>query len=357
MTDALRGYLRDLLEFWRVHGVDREHGGFISRVDAHGRPDHAPRRLLVQARQIYAFSVGARLGLSDAGLDQAERGYAWMVEHAWDDAHGGWFHTLTAEGEPLDTTKDLYDHAFAIFALEHLARTSGSQEPRARAHETYAVLCDRLADPGFGGFFESADRDWTPHVTVRRQNPHMHLVEALLALGEHTEADRLIALCDERFVTADGSVCEFFDAQWRPHPERAGVVEPGHGYEWVWLLHARGGERASALADRLWAFAERHGVDRDGLVFDGLAPDGTPALRSKRLWPQTERWKACAARRLPADVEPVVVAYRDPERGGWHEQIDAAGQRSSTLMNATSVYHVAFAISELLAVAGEGPRG
>ena len=94
-----------------------------------------------------------------------------------------------------------------------------------------------------GGFVEAGDPPF-------QANPHMHLFEACLAWLEAKEADhgggaRFEAVAAEiaelaltRFIDPDaGFVREFFAADWSPAPGEAGrIVEPGHQFEWAWLL-------------------------------------------------------------------------------------------------------------------------
>jgi mannose-6-phosphate isomerase len=197
----------------------------------------------------------------------------------------------------------------------------------------------------------------------------MHLLEALLALDAlepdpavRALCDELFALCADRFVDrVQGCLGEVFDARWQPLAGREDRVEPGHHFEWVWLLHgyarARGAHpEALQLAELLNRFARRHGVDTDGLVFDALERSGRPARDSKRLWPQTEHLKALAARgertALRDTLARVVSAYVDPATRAWREQLDRAGQVTSDALNATSVYHVVLALREAAAVLG-----
>jgi mannose-6-phosphate isomerase len=191
----------------------------------------------------------------------------------------------------------------------------------------------------------------------------MHLLEALLALDElgpdadaRALADEIFSLCADRFVDrAQGCLAEHFDASWRPLDGPEGrSIEPGHHFEWVWLLHAyaraRDCSEARFLADLLHRFARRHGVDADGLVFDALWRSGSVARDSKRLWPQTEHLKALAARgessALRESLARVAAAYVDPATGAWREQLDRAGRVTSDALNATSVYHVVLALRE-----------
>src|SRR5262249_12534375 len=111
-------------------------------------------------------------------------------------------------------------------------------------------------------------------------------------------AEKLATLALSRFIDPQsGFLREYFDVDWRPLPGPAGrVVEPGHQFEWAWLLD-RWGERtgaagARAAAHRLYRCG-RAGVGRlREVAVDELDDTGAVSRASARLWPQTEWIKA-----------------------------------------------------------------
>jgi mannose-6-phosphate isomerase len=277
--------------------------------------------------------------------------------------------TTTRAGEPLDRRKELYEHAFVLLAAA--ARHALDEDPRPQriANEIWGLLGTQLADPEHGGFFDGADEDWSPRREVRRQNPHMHLFEALLAWAEVDpggpwldRADALRELFERRFFDAEASILvEYFDPAWRRATDESGdLVEPGHHFEWVFLLeeHARmrGRQPWCDASGRLFDWAARHGVDPSGGVYDELRRDGSVARATKRVWPQTEYVRALATRqrcrgeaadreRLAAMLEFLWSRYVIDEHGGWMEQLDASGRIASGHMHATTVYHIFGALS------------
>ena len=373
---ALRAHLVDeLAPLWERHGLDRAHGGYWNRLG----PGLAPmpdgfKRLLVHARQLYSFSRAAELGAGAWAGAAASHGLDFLVRCFWDPRHGGWFTTTSDSGEPLDRRKDLYGHAFAIFALAEHHRISGEPESHRLSRATLALVRDRLRDAKHGGYFEAAAEDWQPLAQPRRQNPHMHLFEALLSLqavapaeGALSEAAAILELLASRWSDpATGALGELFGPDWQVASGEPGeIVEPGHGFEWFALLERfvelGGDRRARGLADRLIGFAERHGVDADGGVFDQIARGGESLSSGKRLWPQMERLKALAVQvrareghrrdTLEAALAHCAGRYIDPETRGWREQLARDGRVLSSAQNATSVYHVVAAFGEVLRVA------
>jgi mannose/cellobiose epimerase-like protein (N-acyl-D-glucosamine 2-epimerase family) len=373
--DALRRCLIDeFLPLWRDRGVDRRCGGFHNRLDARLAPvPDDSKRLVVHARLVYAFSHAALLGAPEWALETARHGLTFVRERFRDAQRGGYYHRTTLDGAPLDRHKDLYDHAFVLFALAYYARASGDPEALREAASVLDLLEAHLA--ANEGFLEGATEDWKPLDGRRRQNPHMHLLEACLALAEagggerYVElARRLFALLRSRFVDAErGCLLEFFTQDFRPQPGPDGrIVEPGHHFEWVWLLHQHArvarDDSALALADRLFEFGQRHGVDPEfGGVYDQVDLEGDVLRDSKRLWPQTEYVKALAARaearaegprfeRVRAALEDFFERYASREHAGFHEHTSRDGRIQSEYMPATSVYHVTLAICEALRV-------
>ncbi len=373
----LRAHLvEELAPLWERHGLDRAHGGYWNRLGPGLEPlPDGFKRLLVHTRQLYSFSRAAELGAGAWASAAASHGLDFLVRRFWDPRHGGWFATTRDAGEPLDRRKDLYGHAFAIFALAEHHRISGEPESLRLARATLALVRECLRDAKNGGYCEAASEDWQPLELPRRQNPHMHLLEALLALHAVAPAEGALADCaaivdllaSRWSDPASGALGEFFGPSWEAASGEPGeVVEPGHGFEWFALLQRfveLGGDPSGLqVAERLLGFAERHGVDADGGVFDQVDRGGQPLSTGKRLWPQTERLKALAVlvrgrddalRRdqLEEALAHCAGRYIDPMTRGWREQLARDGRVLSSAQNATSVYHVVAAFGEALRVA------
>ncbi len=370
-AESLRQHLiGELLPLWARHAADPASGAWFGRLTHALEPlRHEPRRLLVQARLLWAFSEGVRLGGDGALADAAVRAREGLTGFADPSDDGSYWLTRAPDGAPLDRTRDLYAHAFVVLALAHHGAVCADPGSVDAAVRTHTWIGARLSDPRAGGFFERVAADGRIAPAPRRQNPHMHLLEALLALDAarpdpavRRDADALVELLGRRFVdVASGALREHFDASWAPLRGADGeAIEPGHHFEWVWLLEehrrARAAPAAGPLAERLWSFGVQHGLDSDGLVLDAVDPQGAPRRTTKRLWPQTEHLKACIARAdltAAADfLERMRAAYLDPATGGWIEHLDRERRPLSGAMNATSVYHVTLALSSAIGSGG-----
>jgi mannose/cellobiose epimerase-like protein (N-acyl-D-glucosamine 2-epimerase family) len=366
--------LASLLPLCRDRFADTAHGGFHERLDAALVPlPPGNKRLMVQCRQLYVLAHAALLG-EPSGTAAAERGYAFLRRAYADDTHGGWFFRATAEGTPLDRGKDLYGHAFLLFALAWLHRAFAAPDAILLASRTYDVLMTRLRAPG-GGFWDRAEEDWQPERSLRRQNPHMHLLEALLALHEATgdaqwlgEADALVRLFRDRFYDAPtATLGEFFTEHWTPHPAQGHIVEPGHHFEWVWLLHryrAQGGAiDVAEVAEALFATATRHGFDPEhGGIHDQIDRAGRAIATTRRIWPVTEAIKAHLARieagQPVPDGQPqrlishLFADFLRPARPGWVETCTREGAPTQTILPGSTPYHLFLAAAEVARVGG-----
>ncbi len=366
--------LSTLLPLCRDRFADTVHGGFHEQLDPAHRPvPIGTKRLMVQCRQLYVLSHAALLG-ERSGQGAAERGYAFLRRSYRDREHGGWYFRATESGEPAERDKDLYSHAFVLFALAYLHRAFGAPDAIASAAETMDVLRARMAAPG-GGFWDRADAAWTPDASLRRQNPHMHLLEAMLALYEATgetrwldEADALVRLFLERFFDAPtGTLGEYFTAAWEPDPARGHIVEPGHHYEWLWLLHRyrtlSGSSLGDAAGEALFRMAEEHGADPEhGGIHDQIDRSGAALLTTRRIWPVTEAIKAHVARieagaAVTADQPDRLVAhlfasFLRPEAGGWVETMTREGAPLQTNLPGSTPYHLFLAAAEVARVLG-----
>lgn len=323
-----------------------------------------PRRARVHARQLYCFAVAGSLGwdgdaagILGPGLVDFERRYR---------RPDGLIRTLVdGDGRVLDDNAVLYDQAFALFALAACA-SQGDDALHARAAQHRDRLVARQKHV-VAGFDEGPERP-VPLLA----NPHMHLFEAALTwdaaggdAGWRALADEIAELALTRLIDPhSGGIREYFAADWSPVSGIEGrIVEPGHQYEWAWLLlrWSRLAARpdAASAALRMIGFTESCGVDaRRGVAVNAILTDGAPHDRRARLWPQTERIKAATAAALhtgdpdywamAADAAESVLGYFTGTAAGlWRDMMEPDGTFSDKVTPASSFYHIVCAISEL----------
>ena len=355
-----RWLFESAVPFWAEQGIDSD-GLAYEELGFDGQPKELGyRRSLVQFRQVYVFARAGLMGLGSRALPCAL--FHRVAAAAW-HVDGGFIHKLGANGLEGDPSRENYDQAFGMLASAWAYAIDRNSDTLDYAYRTLHFLDDNMASP-CGGYAEVASAR-----LPRRQNPHMHLFEAFLALYEVTgdelflsRADAILILLERNFVTSAGALCEYFDDTWGPADGPAGeIVEPGHHYEWVWLLHEYArltGKPVHPLASKLFDFATRHGIDACGRPVQQIDTQGTQLRGGVKLWAVAERLKAHVVRAeaLARDFDPEIVSIvadldehfllsRPPL---WFEELATDGTPARRRMPASTLYHIMAAGGELL---------
>jgi mannose/cellobiose epimerase-like protein (N-acyl-D-glucosamine 2-epimerase family) len=359
----------DSLPAWDAVGFDADNGLFFERLTLEGEPDRtAGLRIRTHMRQVYTFAHAALLGMApaEAALAKAKRGMERARSLAYaPDGRPGWAHSITRDGCITDARRDLYDHAFVLHALAWVFKATGDPTYRALIAATLAAIDELMAAP-HGGWAESER-----HELPRRQNPHMHLFEACLALFETTgeaehlmRADAIFALFRARFFDAEqGVLREFFGHDWQlGNGFGSGRLDPGHFMEWVWLLrrYARSsGADVEVYCATLIASGERLGF-HGGFLVDEISLDGRPLVDGRRLWPQTEhikahlvQYEATGDRRHLQRAEEVTdrlfaTYLAGPKPGLWIDRFTLDGRIAVDHVPASIPYHLFAVAAEVL---------
>lgn len=359
------------LPIWLASGYDRALGGFFERINLDGTPKRDDnRRARVQPRQVYCYAACGGETIPAAWHEAIDGGYAWF-EKVYPRLDGFYGNLASPEGALIDDGFDLYNQAFALFAFAQIAASFPARRDamETKARDLLAALRSTHAHPQ-GGFEEAV-----PTRLPLCSNPHMHLLEASLAWETVANdaspwqalADEVAGLAMRSFIDArTGALREFFDHDWSPYPgEKGRIVEPGHQFEWAWLLLrwsvSRNHAAARMAAVRLFEIGSAHGICPDRRVaFMGLYDDFTVSDPVARLWPQTEWLKAAvllAATSHGAErelyVEQALQALRALRRfldtdvkGLWYDKMRPDGSFVEEPAPASSFYHIVCAILE-----------
>lgn len=343
---------------WISSGWDRAGGGFYERLGAHGPVVTDARRARVQFRQIFAFARAAAFGWHEHVRERVIDG----LDHVYARYRrsDGLMRTLLGpDGAVREERALLYDQAFALLALAEAHRLLGSAAGCAhRATELLEALMRRLG--GTPGLRADTESDAQAPCLA---NPHMHLLEAMLAWRDLDAspqwsrlAERIVDLALGRWIDpANGALREAFAQQADGTLVRSGEVEPGHLFEWAGLLlrFDTTGVPVRAAARRLAQIAEAHGVHH-GFAVNALNADLSVHDADARLWPQTERIKTLA--RLAQDeggwssVREAIGALRAyflPASGLWLDRRLPDGAFVEEPSPASSFYHIIEAVSTL----------
>jgi len=332
------------LPIWseRAHRPD---GSWVEHLHLDGTADMASeRRWRVMARQVYVYAQATKLGWHD-GLAVAEMTHAEMCGT-------GYVHRVDADGEITNDMRDLYDHAFYVLAAASLYGLTGAPDYLGEAEMLLNWIDRELAHPK-GGWRES---DQVGDAAPRRQNPHMHLLEASLYLHSVTGEAKHLRYAKDVFKLFkahfydSGTISEFFSANWTLAEGSHGqTAEPGHAVEWIWLLGQYGKATGVDVRHYQTALYNRALRERDIFLNDEEDKSGNIRHETKRLWVQTEVIKAHLAMAEigtsgSADLAAATIDALFPtyltSNGLWNDQINACGANIAATIPVSTFYHI-----------------
>ncbi|VVO78623.1 MULTISPECIES: AGE family epimerase/isomerase [Pseudomonas] len=337
-----------IVPLWQGPGWNADMALPYEALDAGHQPLSPQRyRAMACARQLYLFS--SLIGQVPAAEERAAALFRSLQQHFHDAEHGGWFYSIDPQGAPLDQRKDLYTHAFILFACAHYWGKVREPLVESVLNATLEVLAQRFAT-GDGLYEASLDRDWSSLDSGPLQNPLMHLAEAFLAtlsVREDIAVQRaLVELCtamQKRFIDPHHSVL-----MEKPLGAVDNWFEPGHQFEWYFLLESSPllhGSKLHASLERAFVLTEQLGVDpQTGAVTAMLDLNGSAKDATQRIWAQAEYLRALTLRpNSEGSVQRQLQALQQRflHAGGWYECRDEQGEVSRKDMPSTTPYHLA----------------
>ena len=291
--------------------IDHENGGFYGKIDhANEVFSQAPKGAVLNSRILWAFSSAYNLTAERRYLNTAGRAFRYIREHFIDKEFGGVYWTVNFKGEPLNTRKQIYALAFAVYGLSEYYLASRDESAKEMAIQLYDSIVVHSYDSKYGGYIEALTRDWKQIEDLRlsakdanekkSMNTHLHLLEAFTNLYRispnetlRNRVAELIRIFLDRIIDPKTNhLFLFFDEQWR---SRSNIISYGHDIEAAWLIQ----EAAETLReDSLFedvnrisvkiAEAAAQGLDSDGGLWYEYDLQEQQLVKQKHSWPQAE---------------------------------------------------------------------
>lgn len=252
----------NILPYWMLRMVDREHGGFYGRITGTELlVPEAVKGAILNARLLWTYSAAYRLLGKREYLETAMRAKDYILSRFYDSEQGGVYWSLDARGCPLDTKKQIYAIGFAIYGLSEYARATGDAAALDYAIRLFRSIEAHSFDTVKNGYCEALTRDWNEIADMRlsekdanerkTMNTHLHILEPYTNLYRVWKDDSLKErLRNLIFLFMDKILDEkthhlqlFFDDDWN---SKQRIVSYGHDIEASWLIH----EAALVLGDK-----------------------------------------------------------------------------------------------------------
>ena len=307
----VKNELEEILNFWIQNTKDNVYGGFAGRIDECNvvHPEAAKGSVL-NSRILWAFSAAYNTTHNPDHLLMANISFRYIADHFVDKIYGGVYWTVDAKGNPLDTKKQIYALAFAIYGCSAYYEASKNEEAKTLAIDLFKTIEKYSFDSDQTGYLEAFKEDWKPIEDLRlsdkdanekkTMNTHLHVLEAYTILfkiwpEEHLKK-QIYSLIDNFtshiIDSVTGHLILFFDEKWN---SRSGIISYGHDIEAAWLLL----EAAEVLNDislineiKEWAIkislAAAKGLDNDGGMWYEKDLASQHFIKEKHNWVQAE---------------------------------------------------------------------
>lgn len=259
LAHEVRRELSDrIIPFWK-RLRDDEHGGYYGYMDFDLKVDKEFEKGCILNSRILWFFANAYMTLKDKSLlAEAAHAYSFMREYCEDKEYGGVFWSVTYDGSPLDTTKHIYNQAFAIYALSSYYAASNDSSALDFAMSLFEKI-ETIGTDSYG-YLESFNRKWELEdndklsenglLADKTMNTLLHVLEAYTELyrvnKDESVKKALIKILDafrnQVFNEETHRLEVFFDEKMNTISD---LYSYGHDIEASWLLD----RAATVLAD------------------------------------------------------------------------------------------------------------
>jgi N-acylglucosamine 2-epimerase len=322
--------LGDVIPFWLRHGLDREHGGYLTALDRDGSVIDTDKSVWFQGRGAWTFAtLFNTVERNPEWLDAARSGIEFIRAHAA-GPDGKLYFTVTRDGRPLRMRRYVYSEAFAAMANAAHAKATGDERAAGDAVRHFDAYLDHSFTPGkmppkmdpvtrptkgvgplmFSLLTAQELREQLGDVSVRGRTCTEWVDWSVGEIERDFLRPEHQALME--VVSPDGTVIDHFDGR---------QLNPGHAIECAWfVMHEgklRGDQRLIRLGltilDWMW---ERGWDNEHGGLFYFRDLRGLPVQdywHDMKFW-----WPHCEA------IIATLLAWTltgDAKYACWHRQV------------------------------------
>ncbi len=298
-----------ILDYWMKYAVEKNRDGFYGVVNENNIPDEkAPKAIVITSRIVWTYSAAQQLFPNSSYPPIAKRAFDYLKKYFVDKEYGGVYWSVASDGSPLQTKKQLYGHAFALYGLAEYYKITKDNAVLSLAIDIFSKMIEHSYDKVNGGYTEAFERDWSntddyilsKAPNSKSMNTHLHLLEAYTNLYRvwKTESSRfhlkhaIEVMLNHIIDQSVNRMNLFFTSDWQI---KSTIISYGHDIEASWLLY----EAAEVLEDKALLDKCRDvSIKMAVAAIDGLAEDGAMNYEinttsrhlndEKSWWPQAE---------------------------------------------------------------------
>jgi len=303
--------LNNILSYWTKNTCDNLNGGFIGRIDERNIPyTDSPKGAVLNSRILWAFSEAYSITKNEEHLHIARVAYNYLASNFIDKKYGGVYWALNADGTPLDSKKQVYAIAFAVYGCCSFFKVSGTAAAKSIAIELFTTIEQYSYDEKYTGYLEAFTVDWKQVDDLRlskkdanekkTMNTHLHILEAYTSLyliwPNEIVKEKIVKLVKnftDHIIDANTHhLTLFFNEQWTL---RSTTISYGHDIEAAWLIQEAANtikefpliNRIKILSAKL-ADAASQGLDEDGSLWYEYKSSENFYIKEKHWWVQAE---------------------------------------------------------------------
>jgi mannobiose 2-epimerase len=305
---------KEILDKFFPVTVDEQRGGFYENYSLNWtRIADSGKSIVFQSRLTWTSAAAARRfpAQADLYLAMTRRGADCLAKKLWDKTGGGFYWQVDASGKPTADTKQMYGHAFGIYALAASYQASKDQTALDLAKRAFQWLEEHAHDRVNKGYFENIGADGKPVTRggdsnavgagagQKSMNTSIHILEALTGLYAvwpdpllKTRVQEMLEICRDKVYSEPGYLTQFLTADWQ---RTSSPDSFGHDVETGFLMVeaadvlGQDDPRAWMAARHLVDHAMQYGWDRQlGGLYDtgamnaqGIVAGG---LRTEKIW-------------------------------------------------------------------------
>lgn len=374
----------NIMRYWIDKMEDNENGGFYGERDANDNlVKDALKGCILNGRILWSFSSAANNFGKEEYKTAAKRAFDYVCKYFYDAKNGGFFWSLDAKGNPVDTKKQAYAQGFVIYGLSEYYILTKDQKALDLAYETYHLIEKHFRDTKDGGYTEALAADWTPMADVRlsykdentpkSMNTHLHILEPYTNLYRAKPTPELKEsiehcvdiFCNRIIDAKTGRFNLFFDMDWTLKSQ---IDSYGHDIEGAWLIYEAAEvigntalmEKLKPVCKRLVDITIEEGFDGDSSIYYEKVNGHLDT--DKHWWPQaetlvglTDTWRLTGdekyLERMTKVWDFIQTHLVDKKGGDWFWRVNKEGKVAYNDMKAgfwKCPYHNSRAIVEVL---------